>query len=139
MDINDDGIGEVFASCGPESGTGGHAWRCFVKGQKGYVEVFNFLGSVVAFVGKKNGFQVLKTYSRSGGGEGSLTTWTWNSSMYVETESQKIYPDRDGYWDDEGNWILKKGEQKPVFAGDWEFSQNAWEDKPVWEPRSERK
>jgi len=152
MDINDDGIGEVFVSCGPEGGTGGMAWRCFVKGQKGYVKVFGFQGSVVAFAGKKNGFQVLKTFSRSGGTEaevnGSLITWEWNGSRYIKAHSEEAYPYHVGRTKDgegiegEYRWILTKDEQAPFrdkkLPNIYESSSNAWEDKPVWKPEPEQ-
>jgi len=137
LDLNGDGIGELFITCPPEGGTGGNAMYCFMKGQKGYVEILNFQGGIVSLAGKKNAFLILKTSSWAGGGERSLTTWTWNGSKYMDTESIMIYAERDGYTDEKGNWILKKGEQKPIYT--WEFTENAWEDKQVWKLQSEYK
>ena len=109
IDLNDDGVKELFVGSVSDSGSGGQGWHIYQKTPRDYTYLGYVFGERIKLEKTKHrGYHDLTVFWRMGGGEvdthGNLITFRWNGSEYATIAEKHDVMARDIDWTDPG-WL----------------------------------
>ena len=130
VDLNDDGVKELFVGSTSDSGSGGQGRHMYHKTSRDYIYLGYVFGKVIKLERTKHkGFHDLKVLQRLGGGidldtEGTLMSFRWNGAEYVMVSKLTGTYSQFGLidpttkdWVDFTGWLSLRDEYCPDYLG----------------------